>query len=396
MTLPVKDYLQFNESILATYEEFIATDHRLIRYQKGFKGETFQAMEYRDITTVKPLTKIRVSTILLGLLVAFLALVIGPQGPIRFILITLGLISTGIGFLNPRMFVRIDNDDQKQQEPGVWLIPSTHQEASRKLLAIVQLKQPQLRNTTLHSKQENQFRTTRLRRSVLLVPAESPALVRSGLEANPDSLCLDLSHQQDESTQDLARQLVWGEITAGAKSFSEILVLIHPITFIEDLHWCVWPGLSGVVVTLKDSDQIEKIQQCLTMLEAQRGLPTPVELLISIHHQLDPQITGRAFFVDHRITAILTDKIDLPANSFLSSLNLEITDRIQFVYSNEDTNMNTNTHSNDILDNYLNKIELAHRNGFVGAMSPFPQFVEVCQKIFSTDQQKTILMTNVE
>src|SRR5205814_6148461 len=67
-------------------------------------------------------------------------------------------------------------------------------------------------------------------------------------------------------------------------SGAEVFVQIDPESFHADLHACVWPGLSGVVVSRAESaEHIIEADTLLARLENERGLlPDTVKIVAAL------------------------------------------------------------------------------------------------------------------
>jgi citrate lyase subunit beta/citryl-CoA lyase len=112
------------------------------------------------------------------------------------------------------------------------------------------------------------------RRSWLLVPASKPAEFDSALRSAADVIVLDLVELVAATGKPAARANVRAAVEGIQTSGPEIFAQIDPLSLSDDLHACVWRGLSGVVVSRTESpQQIEEIAAMLALLENERGLP---------------------------------------------------------------------------------------------------------------------------
>ena len=308
--MPIEDFLQKDERVLASCDEFRATDQRLIRYEKRRGKEQVRAIEYDQIASVLMVSRPRVQSIVMGLVVALLAVAIGPEGVAKPILIVVGLLGGFSGFLNVRIYLELNSDHLSPKEQHRWRIAGGRREEAQKLVALIQ--SPEARQPRIESPQQGVVAADlRTRRSVLLIPADRPEQVPLALNLSPDALCLDMVDLVPPWRRDLARQLVWGEITAASKSYSEVLVRIDRATAREDLGMCVWPGLSGVVVSVENADEVRQLAQTLSDLEAERRLPTSVRLLISLSTVSGLWTLGEMALTGSRVDAVVMDIGDL-------------------------------------------------------------------------------------
>ena len=106
----------------------------------------------------------------------------------------------------------------------------------------------------------------------------SPEKWRPRRLALPDAVRLDLCGLVHSTRRDRARALVWGEVTASAKSYSRVFVRVDPATLREDLVACVWPGLSGIMMPVEGPEALAELDAALTSLEQAQRLPAPVRV----------------------------------------------------------------------------------------------------------------------
>lgn len=112
-----------------------------------------------------------------------------------------------------------------------------------------------------------------LRRSWLLVPASKPELIAQASQSGADVIVLDLVELVAAKEKDAARASVQDAIHIVKAGGAEVFAQIDPDFHYVDLHACVWPGLSGVVVSRAESSrQIEDVAALLSRLEHVRGL----------------------------------------------------------------------------------------------------------------------------
>lgn len=112
-----------------------------------------------------------------------------------------------------------------------------------------------------------------LRRSWLLVPASKPELTAQASQSGADVIVLDLVELVAAKEKDAARASVQDAIHIVKAGGAEVFAQIDPDFHYVDLHACVWPGLSGVVVSRAESSrQIEDVAALLSRLEHVRGL----------------------------------------------------------------------------------------------------------------------------
>lgn len=99
-----------------------------------------------------------------------------------------------------------------------------------------------------------------MRRSWLLVPMSKPELIAQAARSGADVVVLDLVELVAEKEKDAARARVQAAILTVKAGGAEVFAQIDPDFLCVDLHACIWPGLSGVVVSRAESSgQIEEV-----------------------------------------------------------------------------------------------------------------------------------------
>lgn len=112
-----------------------------------------------------------------------------------------------------------------------------------------------------------------VRRSWLLVPMSKAQQVAQAPQSGADVIVLDLVELVAEEDKPAAREKFQAAIYTVQAGGAEVFAQINPELLHDDLHACVWPGLSGVVVSRVESPrQIEKIGMLVSHLEKERGI----------------------------------------------------------------------------------------------------------------------------
>ncbi len=90
--------------------------------------------------------------------------------------------------------------------------------------------------------------TKKVRRSWLLVPASKEERIERAHLAQADVVVLDLVEFVAEADKPSAREKVAGAIEQVKAGGAEAFAQVDPELLYADLHACVWPGLSGVII----------------------------------------------------------------------------------------------------------------------------------------------------
>lgn len=123
-----------------------------------------------------------------------------------------------------------------------------------------------------------------MRRSWLLVPTSRPELIDQAARSGADVIVLDLVELVVEKDKHTARTNVQAAIQTVKTGDAEVFAQIDPDFLYIDLHACVWPGLSGVVVSRTESPrQIGEAAALLSRLENVHGLlPDSLKIIAAL------------------------------------------------------------------------------------------------------------------
>ena len=120
----------------------------------------------------------------------------------------------------------------------------------------------------------NTHRPEKIRRSWLLVPASQKVRAVAASQSNPDVVLLDLVEFVPEQGKPSAREGLAEAVQQIRESGAEVFAQVDSELLYADLRACVWPELSGIVIThLESVDQVEEAASLLDQLEDERGIP---------------------------------------------------------------------------------------------------------------------------
>ena len=112
-----------------------------------------------------------------------------------------------------------------------------------------------------------------VRRSWLLVPVSKVEQITEAARSGADVIVLDLVELVAEEDKSAARKKFQAAIHTALAGGAEVFAQIDPGLLYEDFHACVWPGLSGLVVSRTEScRQVVKAEVLLGQLEQERGI----------------------------------------------------------------------------------------------------------------------------
>ena len=121
--------------------------------------------------------------------------------------------------------------------------------------------------------------TSKVRRSWLLTPVSNAQRVAQAHLTGADVVVLDLVEFVAERDKPRAREMMPEAIEQAKAGGAEVFAQVDPELLYADLRACVWPGLSGVVVSrLETVEQALEAHELLGSLEEERGvLPNTLE-----------------------------------------------------------------------------------------------------------------------
>lgn len=123
-----------------------------------------------------------------------------------------------------------------------------------------------------------------IRRSWLLVPMSKEDRIAQAHQAGADVVVLDLVELVAEHDKPAARERVQSALETVQQSGANVFAQVDVDLLYADLHACVWPGLSGVVISrLEWPRQVAEADALLSQLEEERGiLPHTLEIVAAL------------------------------------------------------------------------------------------------------------------
>ena len=113
-----------------------------------------------------------------------------------------------------------------------------------------------------------------IRRSVSALSVDDPQLGEKALASWADAIILDITKRSDRNWQDDLRSRLPGAIHSAAQGGAEVFIRISRGAAAAELDATVFSGIAGVVLTgVAGADDIRTAAQCLSALEASRGIP---------------------------------------------------------------------------------------------------------------------------
>lgn len=155
--------------------------------------------------------------------------------------------------------------------------------------------------------------TKKIRRSWLLVPMSKPALITEAANAGADAVVLDLVELVVAADRPTARKNMQAAIKSVGAGGADVFAQIDPAALQDDLHACVWPGLSGVVLTRAESaEQIVEVAAMLSGLETARKLPAgTLEIIAAVETARGNHAAHEISCASRRVSGLTLGRADL-------------------------------------------------------------------------------------
>ncbi len=150
-------------------------------------------------------------------------------------------------------------------------------------------------------------------RSWLVVPANKTEAITKAATSGADVVVLDLAEFVRDEQKPAARENVYAAIEAvragGAQVYAQIDLQQHE----ADLRACVWPGLSGIVVSRAETTaQITAIDKYLFLLENERSMPAGIMgVVLSLETARGNQDAYAIATASQRVRALTLGRADL-------------------------------------------------------------------------------------
>jgi len=252
-------------------------------------------------------------------MVAILSFVIEPGSLVQVSVAVIGAGAMAVGFLLGDRYLEIAGEGEDENK-AQWRLRDTPRRDSREFLDTIQgvitnLAEP------VFVKPVNTITTSHsgvVPRSVMLVPTDQPTQVRSALNTVADVVCLDLTESVHLANREIAREMMWGEVTAAASTSSMgVWARIDVDPTQADLNSCVWPGLAGIVVTVDSAEEVRRIASELEILEQARGVTPQVRIVIALDTAAGVWLVRDILVASPRILAVAFGMQDLfqPSNN---------------------------------------------------------------------------------
>ena len=153
----------------------------------------------------------------------------------------------------------------------------------------------------------------KIRRSWLLTPASNDDLIEAARQSNADVVILDLVDFVPEKDKPSAREGLAGTIREAGESGAQVFAQVDCELLYADLHACVWPELTGIVIAhLESVGQVEEADALLGQLEDERGIPPgTLEIVAALETAKANQDAQRIASASSRISGLTLGRAEL-------------------------------------------------------------------------------------
>lgn len=151
------------------------------------------------------------------------------------------------------------------------------------------------------------------RRSWLLAPLSRSSCVDEALASEADVVVFDLVELVTECDKPAARAAARAAVQRARESRRSCFVLVDHVLAFADLHACVWPGLSGVIVSRTESiAQIEEVDALLDRLEQERGIVSgTLEIVVALETAKGIHAAYEIASASRRVRAVTLARADV-------------------------------------------------------------------------------------
>ena len=405
--LAIEDYIQPGERIVAECAGVYVTNHRIIHYTPRSKSLTFRELPYSEVDSLRLVPKARFSTVVLGFLVTLLSLLAGPGSPFQIGVAALGVGAMGMGFLLGDRYLEVSSGTD-EGKPAQWRLRDASGKEGREFLAAARtaMAGPPIPVEIAPTAVVETPMFGAVPRSVLLVPADQPTQVRAALESVTDVVCINMADLVHPDNRGAARLMMWGEVTAAARSSKGVWAHIGVKSIQEDLEACVWPGLGAVVASVESAEAVRGLADALAALEKERDIPSQVGIVVALDTAAAVWAVRETLAASPRVLATVVggkDLLPLPETTSprqLFSAQEYMQGRIAAGATEAGVPM-LGKIGTDIAPGHLAEVvgtdskerlvdaaKTAHSNGFHGAVTTHPEALQACNTAFPASLPK--------
>ena len=241
-----------------------------------------------------------------------------------------------------------------------------------------------------------------VRRSRLIMPANSAKFVEKAWQRNADAIVLDLEDSVPITEKAATRQRIKEQVALAGKGGSDVLVRVNNDSrwLRDDVEAAVWPEVVGIVLPKVESGvELRQVEQQIARLESERGIPTgQIKISVLIESCLGflrmDEIAGSSERIDSLTLGNEDFLRDAGIQDCADTFQALLQPRMQLLFTaraHGKTPMGligSLAHYNDA-DAFAKSAELAYKHGFLGASCIHSGNVEILNRAFSPTPAET-------
>ncbi len=277
--MALADYLLPHERVAAESGHVAVTNLRLIHYVPRSGAPLFREFPFGSVTGIRLAQRPRITTVVLGLLIAGLSLLAGPGTTLQLAAAGLGAAAVllGIIFGDLALVVSTDSDAGK---PRRLPLREAGRREGQQITAIARAAMNG--DYDFVPEPAAALAPPAIARSALLLAADDAASTLAALEGDADALCLDLTTLVHPSRREAARELTRSAVSAAERAGRRVWVRVSLGEAEADLAACVQPGLSAIVAAAESPEDVRRLDALLGEKEGERGVRERVRLIVQV------------------------------------------------------------------------------------------------------------------
>ncbi|NMC32735.1 MAG: CoA ester lyase [Veillonellaceae bacterium] len=240
------------------------------------------------------------------------------------------------------------------------------------------------------------YTIAQVRRSRLIMPANSAKFVEKAWQRNADAIVLDLEDSVPIAEKAATRRQIREQVAMAGKGGSDVLVRVNNDRrwLWDDVEAAVWPEVVGIVLPKVESGvELLQVEQQIARLESERGIPTgQIKISVLIESCLGflrmDEIAGSSERIDSLTLGNEDFLRDAGIQDCADTFQALLQPRMQLLFTaraHAKTPMGllgSLAHYNDA-EAFAKSAELAYKHGFLGASCIHPGNVEILNRAFS-------------
>ena len=307
--MALADYLQPQERVAVECGHVAATNLRLIHHIARSGAPVFRELPYTAVQGLKLTQRPRVTTVVLGALIAALSLLAGPGTPLQLAAGGLGVAAVLLGIIFGDLSLEISTATGGAK-PQRWPMREVSRRESETLVSVARAWMD-VGYDLVPEPVPAPLAPSAIARSVLLLPADDAALTLAAMGGNADTLCLDMTTLVHPSRRAASRELVSSAIAVAKQAGRRVWVRVNIDDAEADLAAAVWPGLTAVVITAVSPDRARQIDAMLNDLEREREVPERVRIVVQVENAAGAWSLGETLAATPRISAAMAATYDV-------------------------------------------------------------------------------------